>query len=202
MMNKLTWKNIFLPFALATSLLVLGGCASVPDVRSAFDRSTDFTQYKTFAFFTPLGTDRGDYESIVSQELKANTQREMEARGMRLVTEAPQLLINFSASLDEKVRVTTMPVSTFGMGMGMRGGYYGYRTGMYSPWPMYMDQTVVSNYKEGTLNIDVVDAARKQMVWEGVVTDRVSQKDLDNLPKAIGAAVKAAFAKYPVAPAR
>ncbi len=174
----------------------------MPDVRSAFDRSTDFTQYKTFAFFAPLGTDRGDYESIVSQELKANTQREMEARGLRLVTETPQLLINFSASLDEKIRVTTMPASTFGMGMGMRGGYYGYRTGMYSPWPMYMDQTVVTNYKEGTLNIDVVDAARKQMVWEGVVTDRVSQKDLENLPKAIGAAVKAAFAKYPVAPAR
>jgi hypothetical protein len=193
---KIQLKNLLLPVALATSLLALGGCASGPEVHAVFDRAADFTQYKTFAFVTPLGTDRGGYQSIVSQELKANTTREMEARGMRLVDVAPQLLVNFNASLSDKTRVTTMPVSTVGYGMGV--GYYGYRGGMYSPWPMYMDQTVVTQYKEGTLNIDVVDAARKQLLWEGVVTDSVTHKDLSNLPEAIGIAVKAAFAKYPI----
>ena len=66
---------------------------------------------------------------------------------------------------------------------------------------MYVDQTVVSNYKEGTLNIDIVDSARKQLVWEGVVTDSdVTQAELVNLPASIDAAVAAAFAKYPVQP--
>ncbi|MDO8652386.1 MAG: DUF4136 domain-containing protein [Undibacterium sp.] len=196
LINKLLL--LLMPLALASGLLVLGGCASAPEVRTAFDRSIDFTQYKTFAFVSPLGTDRGDYQSIVSQELKAGTQREMEARGMRLVTAAPQLLVNFNAELNEKIRVTTRPGPTFGMGMGMGGGYYGYRTGIYSAWPLYADETIVSHYKEGTVNIDVVDAARKQLVWEAVVTGSVTDKDLNNIPAAINTAVLAAFARYPI----
>ena len=180
----------------AASLLALAGCASAPDVRVDYDRTADFTRYKTFGFASPLGTDRGGYQSVVSQHLKAATQREMEARGMRLDANAPELLVNFSATLSDKLRVTTAPTMATGVGMGR--GYYGYRTGMYTAWPMYADQTVVTQYKEGTLNIDVVDAARKQLVWESVVSDSVTQKMLDNVPAAIDAAVAAAFAKYPI----
>ena len=185
-----------LPLALAASLLALGGCATGPDVRANFDGTADFTQYKTFGFASPLGTDRGGYQSIVSQHLKAATQREMEVRGMRLAASAPQLLVNFSGALNEKLRVTTTP--SMGMGMGFGGGYYGYRGGMYSTWPLYADETTVRSYIEGTLNIDVIDASRKQLVWEGVVTGTVTQTNLDNVQPAIDAAVTAAFAKYPV----
>jgi hypothetical protein len=177
--------------------MALGGCAVAPDVRVDYDRTADFTQYKTFGFVSPLGTDRGGYQSIVSQHLKAATQREMEARGLRFDGSAPQLLVNFNAQLNEKMRVTTTPVVTMGFGMGR--GYYGYRAGMYSAWPMYADQTTVTPYNEGTLNIDVVDAARKQLVWEGLVSGTVTQKTLDNVQPAIDAAVSAAFAKFPIA---
>lgn len=186
-----------LPLALAASLLALAGCATGPDVHVNFDRTADFTQYKTFGFASPLGTDRGGYQSIVSQRLKAATQREMEARSMRLDASAPQLLVNFSGALNEKLRVTTTPSMDIGMGMGFGGGYYGYRGGMYSTWPLYADETTVRPYTEGTLNIDVVDASRKQLVWEGVVTGTVTQTNLDNVQPVIDAAVKVAFAKYP-----
>ena len=79
------------------------------------------------------------------------------------------------------------------------GGFYGYCRGVYTLWLQYVEQTVVYNYKEGTLNIDVIDAARKQLVWEGVVTDNsVTQEELADLPTSLSNAVKAAFAKYPV----
>lgn len=188
---KTRMMKSLLPLAIAASVLTLAGCASGPDVRTNFDRSVDFAQYKTFGFVSPLGTDRGGYQSLVSQTLKASTQRELQARGMRLVDSQPQLLINFNGSLNDKLRVTTMPAYPM-------GGYYGYRGGMYSAWPMYADQTTVSQYTEGTLNIDVIDAARRQLVWEGVVTDSVTQKDLDNVQTAIDKAVASAFAKYPV----
>ena len=182
----------WLPLVATAGLMALGGCASGPDVRVDYDRTADFTGYKTFAFASPLGTDRGGYQSVVSQHLKAATQRELQARGMRLDPAAPQLLVNFNAALSDKLRVTRLPMMSMGV------GYYGYRGGLYSTWPLYADQTTVSQYKEGTLNIDVVDAARKQLVWEGVVTDSVTQKMLDDVPAAVNAAVKAAFAKYPV----
>ena len=189
----------WLPLAAAAGLLALGGCATGPDVRVDYDRTANFSAYKTFAFASPLGTDRGGYQSIVSQRLKAATQREMEARGMRLDPAAPQLLVNFSAALSDKLRVARTPTVSMGL------GYYGYRGGLYSVWPLYADQTSVSQYREGTLNIDVVDAARKQLVWEGVVTDSVTQQMQDDVPGAVDAAVSAAFARYPVprsAPAR
>ena len=189
MSNRL--NKYLLPLAMSAALLV-AGCASAPEVRVNFDQSTDFTQYQTYGFMSPLGTDRGGYQSLVSQSLKAATQRELEARGLRLEANAPQLLINFNGALNDKLRVTTVPTAY------PVGGYYGYRGGMYSAWPMYADQTMVSQYTEGTLNIDVVDAARKQLVWEGVVTNSVTQKDLDNPKNAIDAAVTAAFAKYPI----
>lgn len=186
---------------LAALILILSACATAPDVRVMSDPSANFAQYETFAFVSPLGTDRSGYQTLVSQELKAATQRQLQARGLRLVASTPQLLVNFNASISDKTRVTTMPVLVEpNLGVGFYGGgYYGYRGSLYSPWPMYVDQTVVSSYKEGTLNIDVIDAARKQLVWEGVVTDRsVSQKELANLPASIDAAVTAAFARYPI----
>lgn len=195
MKNRL--KNRLSALAVASllvSALAIGGCATGPDVRVDYDRTADFKSYKTFGFASPLGTDRGGYQSIVSQHLKAATQRELEARGMRLDTAAPQLLVNFNATLSDKMRITSLPTVTLGVGMGW--GYYGYRAGMYSAWPLY-DQTSVMPYKEGTLNIDVVDAARKQLVWESVVTESVTQKILDDIPAAIDAAVAAAFARFP-----
>jgi Domain of unknown function (DUF4136) len=195
-------KNHLIKFcmqiAMALTCLALSACANLPQVRASYDRSADFTQYKTFAFLSPLATDRDGYQSLISQSLKAATQREMEARGLRIDNSAPQLLINFNAALIDKTRVSKSPVLVSG-GLGFYGGgFYGYRRGVYTLWPQYVEQTVVFNYKEGTLNIDVIDAARKQLVWEGVVTDSsVTQQEMADLPASLSAAVKAAFASYP-----
>ena len=195
-------KNHLIKFcmqiAMELTCLALSACANLLQVRASYDRSADFTQYKTFAFLSPLATDRDGYQSLISQSLKAATQREMDARGLRIDNSAPQLLINFNAALIDKTRVSTSPVLVSG-GLGFYGGgFYGYRRGVYTLWPQYVEQTVVFNYKEGTLNIDVIDATRKQLVWEGVVTDSsVTQQEMADLPASLSAAVKAAFASYP-----
>jgi hypothetical protein len=138
--------------ALSAAALASAGCASTPNVRVMADPSADFTQYRTFGFASPLGTDRGGYQSAVSQQLKTSARTQLEARGLRYVEADPDLVVNFSATLDEKLRVSTTPTATMGV------GYYGYRAGMSSAWPMYQDQTTVTPYNEGTLNIDIADA--------------------------------------------
>ena len=181
------------PMALATALMTLGGCTTGPKVQADHDRSADFSRYKTFGFFNPLGTDRGGYQTLVSHYLVASTRRQLEARGLILDNLAPQLRVNFSAQLHEKQRITTSP----GPSMGL--GYYGYRAGFYSAWPLYRDQTLVTPYNEGTLNIDLIDLARQQMVWEGVLTSSVTDKDTTNLALAIDDVVSAAFNLFPIA---
>ncbi|WP_416907424.1 MAG: DUF4136 domain-containing protein [Polymorphobacter sp.] len=173
--------------------VALAGCASGPSVRSMSDPQANFASYQTFGFADPLGTDRSGYRSVVSEALKTSTRRQLEARGFTYVAENPQLLVNFNAQLNDKMRVNTTPTSTMGM------GYYGYRGRLYAPYPLYAEQTTVSEYKEGTLNIDVADSAAKRLLWEGVVSQAVTQKALDNVPAALDTAVAAAFEKFPVA---
>jgi hypothetical protein len=195
-------SNTRFALALACCLLVLGGCAATaPAVRTSYDKSVDFSQYHSFGFASPLGTDRNGYQTAVSLDLKNAARRELEGLGLRFDAGEPQLLVNFNARLSDKLRVTNTPTSAVSMslGMGMGSGYYGYRSGIYANWPLYREETNVSSYTEGTLNIDVADAARKQLVWEGVVIGKVTPQTLDNLQPAIDAAVKAAFAKYPTA---
>jgi hypothetical protein len=183
--------------ALLGAALVSAGCESGPRVRAERDQTVDFSQYRTFAFADPLGTDRAGYQTMVSQYLKAATQRELEARGLRLVEADPQMLVNFNGKLSEKFRTTTVPSSAITFGYG-HGGYYGYRSGIYTTWPLYAPETQVESYSEGTLNIDMIDAAKKQMIWEGVAVGRVTDETMENLQAKINEAVTAIFVNYPI----
>ena len=185
---------------LAAALLIATPCIASPKATANTDRSVDLRSYESFGWADPIGTDQNGYQSLLSQSLKASTKAQLEARGLRYDAANPRLLVNFNARLDDRMKVTNVPTPTMnmGMGVGMGRGYYGYRGGMYSTYPMYRDQTSVTPYKEGTLNIDIVDTARKQLVWEAVVTDTITPKKRDNLPKTVDDYMKAAFKKFPI----
>jgi len=175
-------------FILLSLLALLAACSTGPTVRSDRDASAVFSSYATFGFFEPVGTDKAGYETLVTQALKAATRREMEARGYRYAESGADLLVNFNAQLAERTEVQprAMPVP--------QPDYYGYRS--YVTWPDY--GVVVTQYNEGTLNIDVVDAQRKRLVWEGVAIGRVSEKVQRHRAEAIDKAVAEIFKAYPV----
>jgi Domain of unknown function (DUF4136) len=172
----------------ASFAALLAGCAtSKPLVRSDYDPDIDFSQYHSFGFFDKLATDER-YESLTTQYLKEAVTREMKSRGYTYLERAPDLLINFNIKLKEKQVIRTTPYPA---------GYYGYRWGYYGAWGGYNYDTYSYEYTEGTMNIDMVDGNRKQMVWEGVAIGRVRQEDFDNVEKAIGNAVSLIFQKFP-----
>jgi hypothetical protein len=178
----------------ALAALVLAGCATTPKatIRATTDSTADFSQYKTFGFVEKLGTDTANYESMVSASLKNAARRELEARGIAFSATSPDLLVNFNGKLDEKLRVSQTPSVTMG------AGYYGYRGGIYSTWPMYPQETSVDQYTQGTLNVDVVDARRRQLVWEGVAVGRVTESVRGNIPAVIDGVMPEIFAKFPI----
>lgn len=166
------------------------GCAS-DNIRSDYDREADFSRYRTYNFIEGAGPDNDRYQSLFTQYMMTAIDREMQARGYTKSGD-PDLLVNFNANLQEKTKVTqTAAPPTF--------GYYGYRGGFYDPWGGYgyATQTHVSQYTEGTFNIDLVDARRKQLVWEAVGIGRVSQKDLEELEARVNEGVPKFFAFYP-----
>lgn len=174
----------------ALAAVVLAGCASGPKLFVNEDPGADFASYRTFAFSTPLGTDSPQYSSMLSTFLKDATRRELEGRGYRYVESDPDLLVNFYVKTKEKITSTSVPT-----GPAYGAGYYGYRGMNYGVWTGY--ETQVSQYTEGTLNIDLVDTRLKRLVWEGVAVGRVRDDIRENLKPAVDGVVTQVFAKYP-----
>lgn len=175
----------------AMTLFALAGCATGPDIRTDYNRAVDFSAYRTFGFVARPGTDREGYESLTTQYLKAAVQREMTARGYRYAAGSSDLLVNFNARLQQKIVGDPMPMAPGYM------GYYGYRRGLYAPWPGYGFYSDTYSYTEGTLNIDLIDAKRNQLVWEGVAQGDASQADPKGNQQALDKVVSQIFAKYP-----
>jgi hypothetical protein len=176
-------------FLSVAALLLLGACASGPQVRSSHDPSADFGKYRTYGFYEPLGTDRDGYSTILSTTLKKAIAQELDQRGYRLAPDS-DLLVNVHAKLVRERDITPVPVEPPPF-------YYGYRYGFYSPWPGYGYEPLVRDYTEGTLNIDIVDRARKQLVWEGVAVGEVSREKLQHPEVAVPQVVDKIFAQYP-----
>jgi hypothetical protein len=177
---------------LLVAAAIAGGCASRPQVRTDHDPSANLADYKTFAFFEKLSTDQSSYTTVLTTRLKSSTQRELERRGLSMVTTNPQLLVNFNVNIQDRADVESAPAAA---------GYYGYRTGMYGMWGSYPQDVHTTHYQQGTLAIDLVDAARRQLVWQGVAEGRISKQAAKDPQPAIDRVVTEIFAKYPVAAA-
>jgi len=178
---------------LAGAAILLASCASSPTIESDYDHSIDFSQYKTYAFFNPMGIENPNYSSIYGSIFRTAISNEMESRGY-VMSDNPDLMINVSGRLQDKTKVTTTSDPYMG------GGYYGYRRGAYGTWGGYGygTQTHVSNYTEGTINVDMVDRVEKRMVWEGVAVGRVNDKNTPDETRAnIHAGITEMFANYP-----
>ena len=174
----------------ALLVALLAGCATVdaPDTRVDYDRNADFSVYRTFGFPKETGTDRGGYSTLITSYFKSSVTTAMEARGYKYSAEKPDLLVNFY--MNTRDRTETRPTA---------GGYYGYRAGLYGGWPMY-DQDRTVTYQIGTINLDIVDAEKKQLIWEGVSEGVVTEESLQNPKVKVNAVVTELMRKYPGKP--
>jgi hypothetical protein len=186
-MHRLT-KTAWLALA-----VLIAGCAtnSAPNTRVDYDRKADFSVYRTYGFPKETGTDRGGYSTLVTSYFKSAVSTAMEARGYKYAAENPDLLVNFFMNTRERSEIRPDPAA------GM--GYYGYRDGLYRGWPMY-DQSRTVNYQFGTINLDIVDAAKKQLMWEGVAEGRMSEEQLANPKVVVNAVVIELLRQYPGKP--
>jgi len=186
-MKSIRLLTLLVVALLMAAALLLQGCATQADVRSDYDHAADFAKYRTFNFVPQPSTDKAGYSTLLTQDLKNAVTAQMEKRGYTL-SDNPDLLINFSGKLREKQDIESVP-----------GPYYGYRAGFYGAWPGYGwgSDVYTVNYTEGTLNVDLIDARTKQMVWEGVSIGEVTKEKLENRQASIDHAVANIFARYP-----
>jgi Domain of unknown function (DUF4136) len=181
--------------AISAAALLAGACASTPAPQSRidYDKTADFGVYRTFGFPKETGTDRGGYSTLVTSYFKSSVSTAMEARGYKYSADHPDLLVNFFMNTQEKTETRSDPSL-------MAGGYYGYRAGLYAPWANYYDHEHTITYRVGTINLDIVDAEKKQLIWEGVSEGRVSDEALANPKVTVNAVVTELMRQYPGRP--
>lgn len=177
---------------LAALLLgLLAACATGPRITTDSDPRVDFSAFRTFAFYSPLAIEREGYASLVSGQMKAAARAEMEARGYRYSEEDPDLWLNINAYMQQRTDVSSVPDVSYAY-------YYSYRARGYVAVPYWQDRTTVHRYTEGTMNVDLVDARRNALVWEGIAVGRVTRhKDPAARDAEIDATIRDIFAQFP-----
>lgn len=183
--------RLFTITLLTAAALGLSACASGPSVRTDHDPAVNFGQYRTWAFYQPVAMEQSGYSSWISERIRTDVRKEMEARGYQYSAEGADLLVNFQGVVEDKTAVWSIPRSDIEM-------FYSYRHRAYVAVPVWYDETQVSRYKEGTLTVDLVDGKRNRMVWTGSASrPEVSKRTPEKKMADIDQAVASIFAKYP-----
>lgn len=166
-----------LPFAL---LFMVASCSSVR-VASDYDTNTDFSKYKTYAFYKK-GIDKVEISDLDKKRILKAVESELESKGFTK-SETPDLLVNIFTKSRQKVDI----YNNNSMHFGWHPWYYGPNFGMH-----------ISKYTEGTLFIDLIDANKKELAWQGIgsgalnTTGNIAKKE-----ERIKEFVAEIMAKYP-----
>src|ERR1700719_3249724 len=149
--------------------LVLATGSFAQQVKTDYDRSADFSQYKTYS-----------WEKVQTQDplwvgrIKEAVNTALTAKGLTPVESGGDIAI-----VAIEMTKNQQSLNTFydGFGGGWRwGGGFGDAT------------TTVDNYKVGTLVVDLFDAKTKNIVWRGSSSDTLSDKsdkNIKNLDKGV-----------------
>ena len=139
-------------------------------VTQDFDHAVNFRAYRTWAWYPqqPSDTEGGPaqgYESFLDKRIRAAITAEMTKKGLTEVQKAPDVFVAYNTRVEDKQQV-----SPYYNGLGYPYGYgYGFYNRGYTP---------VTQYKSGTVVIDIVDARRKELAWRGTGMAQIEQNSI------------------------
>lgn len=131
--------------ALIVILLIFSSCISVR-VTSDYDSKTNFSEYKTFAFYKK-GIDKSKISNLDKRRILRAIESELIAKGMTK-SKNPDILVSIFAKSQKRVDV--------------------YNNHWYPHYYNSYYHNNYSKYTEGTLLIDLIDKNGKKILWQGV----------------------------------
>lgn len=161
-------------------LMALTACSSVK-VASDYDKNINFDSFKSFAFYKN-GIDKADISDIDKRRILRAIENELIAKGFTK-SDNPDILVSIFTKSREKVNV-------YNNGYGYYG--YGWR---WNPW-YWNSRSMVSTSTEGTLYVDLIDANKKELIWQGMGVGYIS-KNMKKKEERINEFVFKIMEKYP-----
>jgi hypothetical protein len=179
-MRSFAW----LAFAPAAAFIACSGVRVATD----YDPSADFSNVRSYAWFdeqSGVQGDRPDVESLLDRRVRGAVDAELQRKGLaRVDKSAAKMLVSYHLGVEKKLDVDTINT---GYGYGRYGRYGGIST-----------ETTVREYQEGTLLIDMIDPASKQLVWRGSGQARIREySSPEDREKRINEAVKQILEEFP-----
>lgn len=190
--------------------LLLASCGSSMKVTTDFDRSVDFSQYKTFGVYK-LPENTQTINQLTRDRIYSSIKKALIAKGLT-ESDNPDIYVNSITvvELREAHSSTTTGMGGMGMGMGMMGMGMGgmHRPYMWGGGPMMMmggpmishTQHHVEEYQRKSFMIDIIDAKTHNLVWNGVGNRRIDKKFTRNADEKILKYVKQLLSGFPPAP--
>ena len=164
-------------FASVGIILLAATASFAQQVKTDYDRSTDFSQYKTYSWEKVQTSD-----PLWVGRIKEAVNSALTAKGLTPVESGGDVAI-----VAIEMTKNQQSLNTFydGFGGGWRwGGGFANAT------------TTVDNYKVGTLVVDLFDANTKQVIWRGSSSDTLSDKSDKNI-KNLAKGVQKMFDHFP-----
>jgi len=160
-------------FVLIGMMLLFAGKSSAQQVKTDYDRSANFGQYKTYSWEQVKTKDALDVDRI-----KNAVNVSLMAKGWTQVESGGDVSIVAMEITHNQQTLNTF-YNGFGGGWGWRrfgGGGFGEAT------------TTTETYKVGTVVVDLFDTKSKQLIWRGAASDTLSNnsdKNIKNLDKGV-----------------
>ena len=158
-------------FALTAMMFLFAGKCSAQQVKTDYDRSADFSQYKTYSWAHVKTKDALDVDRIKSAVTAA-----LAAKGWTQVDSGGDVSIVAMEITRDQQTLNTF-YNGFGGGWGWRrfgGGGFGEAT------------TTTETYRVGTVVVDLFDTKTKKLLWRGTSSNTLSDnsnKNIKNLDK-------------------
>ena len=191
----MNYKTIISFFGIGIITFLFSSCGGIK-VSADYDKSVDFTQFKTFEYYGWAKESDQLINDLDEKRLEKAFENEFNKRGLTYVESGGDLVVTLFLVIQQKTE--TVANTTGGYG-GYYGGYYGYGPG-YGWGPSYGTTTISTyDYHVGTLVCDVYDKSNEKLIWEGIGSNTIKE-DPKGREKRIQMAVAAIMKQYPVMP--
>lgn len=137
----------------------IAGCAPSVTVNYDYDTEYDFAPLKIYAWLPIKST--GQVSELRIRRFVNAVNNQLQSQGYTLNAENPDFLLAIHGATKEQINVTD-----WGYGYGPRWG---------AGWGGGYRDVDVSQWTEGTIFIDIVDAESRQMVWRGTAQTEVEE---------------------------
>jgi hypothetical protein len=172
-------------FAIAILLVLAASPAAAQKVYVDYDTYVDLDSYKSFAWVDTNTTSlKMDYPEVDSM-IKNNIEYYMVKGGMHEDLENPDVYVTYHATTQTQTQFMT---STYGYAYGAGwtwGGYWG---------PRVVSGSMNTEFKKGTMIIDIWDAKKKEALFRGTIVKIHADdpmKAIKNIDDGIDKVVKA-----------